>query len=385
MTGRIRLLYIITALNIGGAEMMLYRKLQCLNRDQFEVVVVSLIDKGHLGKSIETELGIPVYELGLKRFINFYKAVSYLGKIIKDYKPDIVHSHMFHANIFSRVIRLFFYYPILICTIHNLDEKGRRKSAYWREKAYRFTDRMADFTTQVSRAGLAKYLSIGAVSPGKLAFMPNGIDLSLFKIDAKISVDLRRDLSFEDSFVFLAVGSLTFQKDYPNMLNAFLKVSEKEPAAVLVIVGEGPLKNDLRKLCIEMGLTDKVKFLGLRTDVPVLMKMADCFVMSSAWEGLPIVLLEAAAAGLPIIATNVGGNSEVVLDGENGFLVLSKDSDALGNAMLKIVRMPENIRAKFGVKGYNHVSNNYDIRQVTEKWEKIYTAMKEGILPVEFV
>jgi glycosyltransferase involved in cell wall biosynthesis len=122
----------------------------------------------------------------------------------------------------------------------------------------------------------------------------------------------------------------------------------------------------------ELGLEDAVRFLGIRNDVPVVMSGADGYVMSSAWEGMPMVLLEAAAAGLPIVATRVGGNHEVVRHEETGFLVPAGDPEALAQAMLRLMELPEAQRREMGDRGRRHVRANYALTRVAERWEGLY-------------
>ena len=374
---KIRILYMITNLNIGGAEMMLYRMLGKLNRDLFDATVVSLIEKSELGERIESDYGIPVHSLNISHSLNSIKSVFLLGTIIKAWSPHIVHSHMFHANMLIRITRIFYRFPVLICTIHNINERGRRKSALLREALYRSTDFLCDLTTQVSRAGLDRYIKIRAVPINKIIYIPNGIDTSLFSADNIEAGLYRNDFDLIDKYIFLAVGYLTVQKDYPNMIAAFSKVIYKMPDAVLLIAGDGPLEGELQTLVKQNNLINQIIFLGMCKNLPLLMSLADTFVMSSAWEGLPTVVLEAAASKLPIIVTDVGGSGEVVINGKSGFVVPAKDPDALGRAMIKIMQMSEDERAQMGLNGYNYVKENYDIKVVTQQWEAIYHDMLE--------
>ena len=141
---------------------------------------------------------------------------------------------------------------------------------------------------------------------------------------------------------------------------------------MLVIVGQGSLQAEAEALTAELGLREAVRFLGARDDVPAVMSAADGYVMSSAWEGMPMVLLEAAAAGLPIVATAVGGNGEVVRDGESGFLVPARDSEVLRAGMLRLMALPEEQRRAMGERGREHVRANYGLQRVAERWERVY-------------
>ena len=146
---------------------------------------------------------------------------------------------------------------------------------------------------------------------------------------------------------------------------------------MLLIAGDGPLRSSISQLADDLGLFKRVQFLGMRNDVAELMAAVDAYVMSSAWEGLPMVLLEAAASSLPIVATDVGGNREIVRDGVNGFLVPGKNSVALAEAMLAMERLPSESRLSMGAVGRAHVSRHYSLPVVVDEWERIYRSLLE--------
>jgi glycosyltransferase involved in cell wall biosynthesis len=369
---RIKILYVITALNIGGAEMMLYRMLKFLEKEKYEIKVVSLINKGAVGKLIHDDLGIEVYALGIINFTRLIFGIIRLKRIITGFKPEIVHSHMVHANLVTRITRLLCRFPVLICTIHNLEERGSKKSGWIREMLYRLTDPLCDLTTQVSKIGLEKYINKKIVSRNKIAYIPNGIDMQNYAINTNSNKNLIEILDIKGKFILLAVGSLTVQKDYPNMLKAVKIVSSKFPELILLIAGSGPLMVELQAVTKELEIDDVVKFLGIRNDVPALMDIADLYIMSSSWEGLPVVLLEAASSRLPIVATDVGGNSEVVINEKNGLLVPATNSEVLSMAIIKIINMNNEERIAMGNYGYNYVQENYSLEKIISIWESVY-------------
>jgi glycosyltransferase involved in cell wall biosynthesis len=183
---------------------------------------------------------------------------------------------------------------------------------------------------------------------------------------------VRTSLGLAQEFVWLAVGRFEIAKDYPNMLRGFARVRERYPQTILLLVGRGALQAETEALAQALGLGSSVRFVGVRDDVPELMRAADGYVMSSAWEGMPIVLLEASAAGLPVVTTLVGGNHEVVLEEETGFLVPPRDSDALGLAMLRLMESPEARRRSMGERGREHVRLHYGLARVVDRWEELY-------------
>jgi glycosyltransferase involved in cell wall biosynthesis len=174
------------------------------------------------------------------------------------------------------------------------------------------------------------------------------------------------------------VGRFETPKDYPTMLRAFADLRRTRPEALLVGVGRGPLQAETVALARELGLDQAVPIAGVRRGVPQVMNAADGYLMSSAWEGMPMVLLEAGAAGLPIVATAVGGNRDVVRDGETGFLVPPRDPGALAAAMRKLMSLPAAERVRMGQRGRDHVETRYGLAQVAERWEAVYLKALAG-------
>jgi glycosyltransferase involved in cell wall biosynthesis len=361
-----KIAFLITGLNYGGAETQLVHLATRLKKRGWDVQVISMIPPVAYVEELK-RAGIHVYSLEMRRGVPDPRGLFRLVKILRRERPQILHCHMVHANLLGRISRIFVKTPVLICSVHSIIEGGRQ-----REIAYRFTDWLCDLTTQVSRAGLERYVQIGAVPRQKIRYIPNGVDTEIFKPDLEARLRLRKDLRVEDKFVWLAVGRFEKAKDYSNMLNAFAKVVSKRKDSVLLIAGQGSLMEKIKHLAGELGITHQVYFLGVRKDVPELMNAADAYVMSSSWEGMPLVLLEASAVGLPIVATDVGGNKEIVVDGESGFLVLSRNPESLAQAMLKLMDLPEGVRKAMGRAGRKYIEENYSLEHVVDIWEELY-------------
>lgn len=365
-----KLLFISTGLAYGGAETRVVRLATRLKLRGWEVSVVSLMPPKAYVEDLETA-GIPVFSLGIRRKLPDPRPVLRLARIIRKWQPDIVHSHMVHANLLARIVRPLAPFPVLVCTAHNIDEGGRL-----REVLYRLTDLFCDLTTQVSQAGLERYVHVGAVPRHKIRYIPNGVDTERFKPNLEDRLKVRKELGV-DGFVWLAVGRFDPQKDYPNMLQAFARVVHKHSNTILLIAGDGPLRETMENMAQELGAEKHVKFLGIRRDIPQLMNAADAYVMSSSWEGMPMVLLEASATGLPIVATDVGGNREVVLDGITGFLVPPRNPEALAEAVLRMMDLPEEKRREMGKAARKHVEDNFSLDRIVDMWEALYKELLE--------
>lgn len=360
------LVFLITTLGLGGAETQVVRLATGLKARGWRVSVVTMLPKGHNAEILQGQ-GIPVHSLEMRRSLPDPRAVLALARFLRQEQPTILHAHMVHANLLARVVRLLTPVRVVICTAHNVIEGGR-----WRELAYRLTDPLCNLTTQVSQAGLERYVQVGAVPAHKIRFIPNGINTAEFHPDALTRQRLRDELGLGGEFVWLAAGRLTEAKDYPNLLQAFRQVLSQQPNSRLLIGGTGELLGALQTLTRELGLGERVQFLGLRKDMAAVMSAADGFVLSSAWEGLPMVLLEAAASGLPVVATDVGGNPEALQSGITGVLVPAKDSQALAKGMLELAALPPSQRQEMGEAGRRFVTEHYGLEAILTQWETLY-------------
>jgi glycosyltransferase involved in cell wall biosynthesis len=363
-----RLLFVVTGLGWGGAESQVIDLARTLSKQGWKVRVATLLRDAERRKDLESG-GIPVHTLGMKRGLPDPRALLRLAGMVREFRPSVVHAHMVHANLMTRLTRLVAPSPVLVTSAHNVDE-----GAAWRMWLYRATDRLTDLTTNVSPAAVERSVERGAAPPARIRYMPNGIDMARFKADSELRAEMRRELELADRFVWLCVASLERQKDYPNLLGA-LQLLQAHPARPLVLaVGAGSLQEELQAMASSR-VPEMVRFLGVRADVPALMAAADAYVLSSAWEGLPIVLLEASASCLPIVCTDVGGNREIVRDAETGYVVPPQSAAMLADAMRKLMDLAPEQRATLGRQARAHVDATFGLHGVAARWEQIYTTL----------
>lgn len=363
-----RILFLSTSMGLGGADQQLLSAAQVLRDRGHEIRIVSLTPLGPMGLQARN-LGLTTDSLEMRRGVPDPRGLARLVRLVRAWKPDVVHSHMVHANLMARALRLLVPFPVLVSTIHNVYEGGPLLMA-----GYRLSNGLVDHMTIISQAAADRFVGERIVPDRLLTVIANGVDMDRMRsLPAETRASLRHAIGAgDDEFVWLAVGRFEVAKDYPNLLRAFSEVRSREPRAVLVIVGQGSLQAEAEALAVELALGKAVRFLGARDDVPAVMSAADGYVMSSAWEGMPMVLLEAAAAGLPIVATAVGGNGEVVRDGESGFLVPPRNSATLAQGMLRLMDLAEERRRAMGERGREHVRANYGLQRVAERWERVY-------------
>ncbi len=372
-----RILFLVTSMGVGGgAETQVARLATELAARDWAVCVVSMLDPvGYVSYLVQRN--VEVQSLSMRARMPDFRAVFRLRSIIQRFQPDVVHCHMYHSNILGRITRLFCPIPSLICTAHNLRETSRRDGPTWhKELLYRITDGLADQTTIICKAGYDRYLRVGAAPRHKLQVIPNGIDMDVFARSELRRTKARNALGIGAEFVWLAVGRLVIQKDYPNLFRALAMMERK--GVVVLIAGSGPLEQELRKDCARRGLDSCVRFCGTREDVLDLYNAADAFVMSSKLEGMPMALLEAASVGLPTVATNVGGNSEVVIDNITGFLVPPAEPSQLAAALQRLMEASPKSRKAMGLAAQQHCRKHYRISAVMDQWLELYARQPQN-------
>lgn len=362
-----KILFLITGLGVGGAERQVCDLADKFAQKGHSVKIVSLISKTKVGV-LPREQSVEVQYLDMsKNLFSFLSVCLKLKDIINVFKPDVVHSHMFHANIMARIARrLLVNFPKLVCTAHSKNEGGKLRML-----TYRLTNTLSDLNTNVSQDAVDEFVRKQAVSLGQMIAVENGIDTAIFHKNISFKKEVRQELDIkEHAYIFLAIGRLSAPKDYPNLLNAFSIVKQQKNHVLLLIAGIGELEAELKELSSKLGLTDSVKFLGLRRDVPKLMNIADTYVMSSHFEGLPLVLGEAMACENVIVATDCGGTREII--DKNGFLVPIRNSQALADKMLEAMDLSQEQREVLGKNAREHIIKNYSLDAITEKWLEIY-------------
>lgn len=366
MNSNYRITYLITSWDYGGAEFQVMHLAEKMQNKGHEVSVITMIDANVEFKKLSDDFGIRVESLGMKKGKADIRVIFTLKAIIKRIKPNVLHAHMIHAVILARICKLFMgKFPYLVSTAHNIDEGGGV-----RDSLYRYTDFLSSFNTNVSKAGTDLYIQKGLFSKNKTAFMPNGIEIPLQK-NKLFSNHINEEQN--EVFTFLSVGRLNVQKDYPNLIDAVSKLIQSGVSGFQVLVaGDGEERVNILQEIEQNNLNGHIKLLGVRNDVPDLLNTSDSFLMSSAWEGLPIAILEAASHGLPAVVTNVGGCSEVIEDNQNGFVVPPKDSQELANAMSKMINLSIDERKKMGEYSVKKINEEYTMDSVIDRWLKIY-------------
>jgi glycosyltransferase involved in cell wall biosynthesis len=352
---------------IGGAERQVILLAKRLRQRDWKVSVVALSGSGGdaAAELLAAEVGFTTLRMrkgladprGWIRFHHWIRCES----------PDVIHAHLPHAAWLARWSRLAAPVRVAVDTLHSSSTgtMGRRLG-------YRWSGWLADRVTAVSRAAAVAHLSCSMVNQSKLIVLPNGVDGNVWRSDPQVRKAARLELGLAREFLWLAVGRLEPVKDYPTLLAAMTQVPEPSR---LVIAGAGPLQNELIQQAQILGLEHRVRFLGFAPDIQRWRQAADGFVLSSRWEGLPMGLLEAAACGLPAVATCVPGTPEVILDGQTGWLTPAGDSNALGEFMTRMVRLPPPERSAMGECARRLVMERFSLDAVLDRWEALYSRL----------
>ena len=359
-----RIAYILTSLATGGAERQVLALAQRMQAYGHGVVILVL--RPQCASQCPTQLDVLHLDLSSDP-VSAVRAYRRAMQILKAFRPHIVHSHNFHGNLLARLLKLAIPALPVLSTMHNIYEGGRMRML-----AYRLTDPLSIGSVAVCSAIADRYVAVGVIPLRKCRVIANGIDASEFAPDAERRVKLRAKLSAGERFLWLAAGRVTPAKDYPNLLRAFAQVRAYAPHAELWIAGEGQGRYmaDMQAISTKLGTDASVRWLGLRRDMPALLDAADGFTLSSAWEGMPLVIGEAMAMQKTIVATHVGGVREMV--GDCGTLVNAGDSAALAQAMIAAMQTPVALREQRGCEARLRILQKFDANAKADSWSRLY-------------
>lgn len=350
-----KILYVVTGLGLGGAEKVVVSLAdQMINRGH-EVAIVYLRGKAFVKPSSEQ---VNLIGLDLNKLTDLFSANKKYKDILINFKPDVVHAHMIHANVFARINRVRSQGSKLICSAHNSNEGGK-----FRMLAYRLTNFLSDINTNVSVEATKALISKGAFTKDNISTVYNGIDLKVYQKE--------NDFYSDDEIKFLSVGRLSDQKDYPNLLNAIYLLKSKLGSNIkFYIAGDGELHREIENLITELSIQEFVVLLGKRQDIPKLLNEANFFILPSKHEGLPTVVLEAMACQTYVIATNCGGCAEIM--GNTGKLIPIMNSVALSNAIEEVLALPLSSIQDNNYNARKIVESKFSLNVAVEKWLELY-------------
>ena len=374
--------HIITKLELGGAQQNTLFTVANLDRDRFRPYLVTnpegiLVPEARALKGVKT-IFIPelVREINpLKDIRALFKIKELLQRIKKDNSPLIVHTHSSKAGILGRWGAKFSGADAIVHTIHgfgfhNYQSFPLRNFLILLEKV---TALITDMFITVSRANIKKGIDTGIFSRQKTTLIRSGIELGEFS-SVKISQQKKKkELGIKPTVSLITmIGCLKPQKaplDYVEVAYEVLKERE----AYFILVGDGELREEVEKKALKLSLGERFKLLGWRRDIPAILAATDIFALTSLWEGLPRVLPQAMALGIPIVATGVDGTPEAVIHNVNGFVTSPRDTRAMAKRIIYLLDHPQKAK-NMGKRGKKMVGE-FDIRRMVGKQEGLYLTL----------
>jgi L-malate glycosyltransferase len=361
---------VLHGLRIGGAEVLaagLARRL----RDRFRFCFVCLDECGELGEQLRDE-GFAVHVLDRRPGID-WRCTWRLARWLRREQVDVVHAHQYTPFFYSMMARMLVRRPGVL-----FHEHGRHFPDYPRRKriwANRLLLRRRDRVVSVGQAVQRALVQNEGIRQERISVIYNGINVDAFKSSETDRHQVRVDLGVNArDFLIVQVARLDYLKDHAAAIRTLARVIRKLPQAKLLLVGEGPEMPKIKDAVAQYGLAERVHFLGLRTDVPRLLAAADVFLLTSISEGIPVTVIEAMAAGLPIVSTRVGGVSEVVLDGNTGLLSESGDDMGLAQHILHLADNPGE-RCRLGQEGRKRAEQQFSAVQMDRGYAALYEEM----------
>jgi glycosyltransferase involved in cell wall biosynthesis len=365
MHHKIRLMQITHDLAIGGLQQVVVNLCMTINRDIFDVQVLCLRELGSFVPDVE-RLGISVMLIPQEDHTDYFAFLK-VAKILRDEKIDVIHTHNTQPFVEGTLAAMISGVKTIVHTDHAREFPDKKRYMFAEWAASHFAYKVVGVSEHTSH----NLLSYENIAPRKIVTIPNGIDGTRFNIGID-KERKRRELGITNDGQVIGLGvRLSEQKGISYLLRAMPEIVRQMPGVTLVIAGEGPLEDDLKHQMTELGVADYVRFVGSRLDIPELLKLFDLYVLPSLWEGLPMVLLEAMAAGCPIVATDVGGVSMAIQSGVNGTLVKPRDPEALSAAIVALLKDDE-MRLRYAQQGQVIFLEKFSAEIMTRRYEELY-------------
>jgi glycosyltransferase involved in cell wall biosynthesis len=358
---RKKVMFMIWALEVGGAERLLVKLAEYISRGDYDVSVVCISREGVWASDLkQTDVKV----ICTHKKTGFDPSILFkLIEIIKSEKPDIVNTYLWTADLWGRLAAILAGVKYIVVTEQNVD--------VWKRWYHKLLDRIlfkwTDYAICVSDEVVNFYHNDFNLPLNKLVMIPNAIDISLFDKEIDRTKERKKLGVALDDFVFVCAARLHPQKAHHILINAVsYMVKSGNKGFKVLLVGEGDLRQQFEEMVHSLKLESYIHFLGLRQDIPDILLVSDSFVLSSDYEGLSLAILEAMAARLPVVATTVGGNSQIIKEGKTGLLVPPQDSTSLAQAMSSLL-IDKSLAQSMGTTGRSVVEQTYHISSVTKQ------------------
>jgi glycosyltransferase involved in cell wall biosynthesis len=369
MHAPIAIFYLITSTNVGGAEKAVLQLIRNLDRQEFKIYVCSIKKPGAFAKAFAAEAdGFFSLNLaengGITALINFIPGLLLLIRLLRRTSPAILHCFLFRANLLGRIAGSITGVPVIISSIRVIETGSLFKNVF-----DRLTAVLTDKYIAVSDAARDYTIKHSKISSRKIITIYNGIESRNTYLEPPVS---RRDIAVDENDIVLAlIGRLHKQKGHLLLLKALPFILPEAPRIKVIFCGEGEEETFLRGMVENMGLAGHVRFLGIIENASRILPLVDILVLPSHWEGMPHVVLEAMAAGRPVVASRIEGLDELVEDGKTGLLFLSGDPRSLAEALLKLINNSELAR-NLGKAARERVMKKFQLKETVQNTVRLY-------------
>lgn len=376
----IKILHLIPTLTSGGAERQLVNNI-CNTSPNAFLHCVCTFGKPDFFAPMITQAGHQVLELNISGKHPWFSAVRKILPVIREYKPDVIQTWLYDANIVGRLAHLFHTKIPLINTLQTPNyEPEAIKAGNWsptKVEALRRIDKLTMSLAETHFVACSHYVRKSyqkrmGISDSQITVIYNSVDPELLVSAEGEPQRIRQELEIPaDGFVYISVGRLDAAKNHLFLLQSFKKILSNVPQAYLIIVGTGPLEQELKDSSNSLGINHRMRFLGRRTDVGACLEMADVFVFPTLFEGFSLALAEAIFKRLPCIASRIEVLQEAITENETGLLFDPAVQSELAEAMIKIYNQPE-LRRRFVEIALRDAEKRFHIRATIPKWENLY-------------
>jgi glycosyltransferase involved in cell wall biosynthesis len=373
-SGKIKVLTMLTSFQIGGTERQVTNVSLGLDAARFDLHLACMRNFGELMQELEDASRIhrPVFDIGSLYSFRTLREATKLARYIRRNAIQIVHTYGLYPNIFAVPVARFAGARIVIASIRDCCDILKP----WQRWLQRIVCRLADCVLVNADAVRESLISQGYRSDN-IAVIRNAIAQPR-ATNTEEHRSIREELGLNPSVpVVMVLSRLNRMKGVQYFLDAARMVAGRLPDARFLIVGDGAIRQELETLAIGLGLADKIVFTGFRTDVPRLLSQVNLSVLPSLSEGLSNTLLESMAAGVPVVATSVGGNPEIIEDGVSGLLVPPRDSAKLADAMITLLKNPA-LASSFGAAGKLRIAEVFSLERSVREIEHLYQKLIEG-------
>ena len=370
----VRIAFVITELNVGGAERCLANLATGLDRERFEPVVYSLDsrpapDRESLVQRLE-QASIPVRFVGISSSWQVVSAIRRLRRLLAEQQPHIVQTFLFHANVVGALAGARQRPRPRIVTGVRVADPSR-----WRQRLERWVSRRVDKIVCVSQSVAVFCSGQEPIPRHKLVVIPNGIELDQYP--AQSAADLTLFGFPADRQAIASIGRLHAQKGIDWMLRLAPRMLAQLPSHDLLLVGDGPERTTLQDLTASLGIADRVHFAGWRPDVPEILAASSLLVLPSRWEGMPNVILEAMATGLPVVSTRAAGVVELLGPLSDSQTVNVEDAEGLVEAVLRLAGDPSKAK-ETGQQNRRRAGEHFSLVAMIAAYERLYESLHSG-------